>query len=105
MKAWGRYELVASPADADLLLEIQFTVFPAQSSGRETLGGIAYDPQFRLAIRDSKTQAILWGLTEHAQWAILKGNRDKNFDQALAHVVSEVRRIATGPAAGEASKQ
>jgi hypothetical protein len=36
-------------------------------------------------------------LTEHAQTAILQGNRDKNFEQALAAILSEVRKIA-GPA-------
>jgi hypothetical protein len=39
----------------------------------------------------------LWGLTEHAHTAILQGNRDKNFEQALGGVLSELRRIA-GPA-------
>lgn len=56
-----------------------------------------YDSQFHLAIRDVKTHETLWGLTEHAQTAILQGNRDKNFEQALGGILSELRRI-TGPA-------
>jgi hypothetical protein len=82
MKTWGRYELVGAPADADLWLEIRFTVPPASRavSQGNTLGTAEFDPQFRLVIRDPKTNAILWGITEHAAWAVLKGNRDKNFD-------------------------
>ena len=85
MKSWGRYELVGSPEDADLVFEIRLTVMQPQRS--EPLGGDynqAYDSQFQLAIRDVKTHVILWGLTEHAQTAVLQGNRDKNFEQALA---------------------
>lgn len=97
MNAWGRYELVGSPEAADLVFEIRLTVIRPQ---RSTLGGDnnpAYDSQFHLAIRDVKTNVIVWGLTEHAQTAILQGNRDKNFEQALAGIISELRRIA-GPA-------
>ena len=90
MKNWGRYELVASPADAELLIEIQFSVL--SSFSRPIL-----DPQFRLVLRDPKTNAALWGFTEHVQWAVLLGNRDKNFDKALGQVVSEVQRIAAQP--------
>jgi hypothetical protein len=53
-----------------------------------------YDSQFQLTIRDVKTHVILWGLTEHAQTAILQSNRDKNFEQALSAILSELRKIA-----------
>ena len=93
MKSWGRYELVGSPAEADLVIEIRLTIL--QPSRRET----EYDSQFHLAIRDVKTHETLWGLTEHAQTAILQRNQDKNFEQALTGILSELRRIAgPGPA-------
>lgn len=98
VKSWGRYELVGSPEDADLVFEIRLTVIQPQRA--EPLGGEnnqAYDSQFQLAIRDVKTHVILWGLTEHAQTAILQGNRDRNFEQALAAILSELRRIAGPP--------
>jgi hypothetical protein len=37
-----------------------------------------HDPQSRLEIRDPKTNALLWGFTEHMEWAILQGNRNRN---------------------------
>lgn len=98
MKSWGRYELVDTPEDADLVFEIRLTVLLPERS--EPLGGNnnpAYDSQLHLAIRDVRSHETLWGLTEHAQTAILQGNRDRNFEQALAGIISELRRIA-GPA-------
>jgi hypothetical protein len=97
MKSWGRYELVSTPGEADLVFEIRLTMLEPMQS--EPLGGQnpRYDSQFRLVIRDVKTHETLWGLTEHAQAAILQGNRDKNFERALAAILSELRKIA-GPA-------
>jgi len=93
LKTWGHYELVSSPADADLLVEIQFTELAAVPR-TNTLASRTVDPQFRLTIRDPKTNALLWGLIEHVEWAILQGNRDKNFDTALGRTVAEVQRIS-----------
>jgi hypothetical protein len=97
MKAAGRYELVSTPADADLLFEIELTVLragPRVSQEPSVFGDVPYDPQFRLVIRDPKTNAMLWTLIEHVQWAILQGNRDKNFDQAAARIVNDVQGLA-----------
>lgn len=103
VKSWGRYELVSSPADADLVLEVQLNVMQPKrarlSSGDESE---EYDAQFRLTVRDAKTQTVLWGITEHAESAILQSNRDKNFESALYLIVFEVKKIA-GPANGGAA--
>ena len=64
IKSSGRYELVGSPAEADLIFEIEFrmpTAEPhAEADRRETLVPVAFDPQVRLAIRDPKTNVVLW---------------------------------------------
>lgn len=95
MKASGLYQLVGSPAEADLLFEIEFTVpksGPRLAQG--AFGDVPYDPQFRLMIRDPKTNALLWTIIEHVEWAILQGNHDKNFDQSVARVVIDVQGLA-----------
>ena len=102
MKTWGRYELVAAPGDADLIFEIRLIVFQLRSD-RFTDDSTASDPQLRLTIQDPKTRVTLWGLTEHAQGAVLQSNRDKNFEEAMAAVVAEVQRIA-GPTAANSAK-
>lgn len=94
MKSWGRYELVSSPAEAELVFEVNLTVVQVQKTGLHSADGDAYDPQFRLKIWDVQTHATLWGLTEHAQPAILQDNRDKNFENALYWMVFELKKIA-----------
>jgi hypothetical protein len=96
-KSWGRYEIVDTPEKADLVFEIRLTL--VQLLRTEALGNNnpEYDSLFHLAIRDAQTHETLWGLTEHAQQAVLQGNRDKNFERALAAIVSELQRIS-GPA-------
>src|SRR5713101_7036077 len=55
------------------------------------------DPQFRLAIRDLKAHVLLWTFIEHVKNALLKGNRDRNFDQAMAALVNDIRNVAGQP--------
>jgi len=101
MKSWGRYEITSTPGDADLLFEIQFLCPPAvgaANQGGDSLVGRPFDPQFRLVIREAKTNSLLWAFSERAQWALTRGNRDKNFDQALNRIVTDVETLA-GPAA------
>jgi hypothetical protein len=98
MKTWGRYELVATPAEADLVFEIRLIVFQPQTERVLAEDNPEVDSQFRFAIRDGKTREKLWGLTEHAQRAVLQSSCDKDFGLALAAFVAEVKRIA-GPVA------
>ena len=80
MKSWGRYEVVSSPADADLVFEISWAL--TDTGLRLPVLG-----QLRLVIIDPKTRITLWNLTEYVRGALLLGNRDKNFDQAMNTVV------------------
>jgi len=100
IKSTGRYELVGSPAEADLIFQIGFTVHPSAFHADKLTA--SYDPQFRLEIRDPETNVLLWAFTEHMEWAILQGNRNKNFDQALARLVTDVASVAARAAAATA---
>lgn len=104
MKSSGRYELVGSPAEADLLFDIRFSVVPdRRPTGFWGNNGTsdAYDAVFRLEIRDPKTTAMLWAFNEHMEWALLKSNRNRNFDQAAARIASDAWALGAR-AAGEA---
>ena len=87
MRAWPRYELVSSPADADLVLEISWAL-------TDTGLRLAVLGQLRLVIIDPKTHITLWNFTEYVRGAILLGNRDKNFDQSMNTIVNRLKRIA-----------
>jgi len=104
LRGWGRYELVSAPADAELIFEIRFAMplVNEKVSGGTGITPVSSSPvkdsHFRLAIRDLKTQVLLWTFTEHVQPALLQGNRDKNFDQAMAALVNDIRNVAGQPA-------
>jgi hypothetical protein len=110
LKSWGRYELVGAPADAELVFEISFA---APTVAENVSGGSGItpvsskpvkDPQFRLAMVDLKTHVLLWTFTEHVQPAVLQGNRDKNFDQAMTALVNDIKNVAGQPAPIAGSK-
>jgi hypothetical protein len=96
MKSWGRYELVFSPADADLVFEVSW-VLTDTGLRLPVLG------QLRLVVIDPKTHITLWNFTEYVRGAILLGNRDKNFDQAMTIIVNRLKILATQPAAPAAA--
>lgn len=87
MKAWGQRELVSSPADADLIFEISWVL---NDTG---LGRLPVLGQLRLVIVDPKTHIPLWTVTEYVRGAVLLGNRDKNFDQAMNTIVGRVKTL------------
>jgi hypothetical protein len=92
MKSWGRYQLVSSPADADLVLEISW-VLTDTGLRLPVLG------QLRLVVLDPKTHVTLWNFTEYVRGAVLLSNRDKNFDQAMTTVVNRLKILAVPTAA------
>ena len=91
MKSWGRYEIVPSPADADLILKVRWLV---SDTGLKLpiLGEVGVE------IIDPKTTITLWNLGEYVRGALLLGNRDKNFDRALNAVVERMKKLVQAPA-------
>lgn len=87
MKAWGRYELVSTPSDADLIFEINFGL--SRFPGRDAVA------KFRLRVLDPKTGVLLWPFTEYVQGAFLKGNREKNFAAGMASILADVKWLAS----------
>jgi len=97
LKGWGRYELVAAPADADLALEISFTCPVEGTNTADGGSGLPTSaPQLRLVILDVKTHVTLWGITEHVELAILQSNRDKNLDRTMRKLVDGLKHLAAG---------
>jgi hypothetical protein len=92
MKKWGRYELVAAPADADLVFELRFT---APLSGCNSMD--KYEPQLRLSIIDAKTHFLLWGLTAPVEGALRKATWVKNFDNGITALMQDLKKLANQP--------
>ncbi len=76
MKAWGRYEIVLDPKDADVVFTIRF-VDPPQIP----------KPQVRLGVLDAKTHTALWGFVEEVDFAFRKKNRDTDFSDTVQTLI------------------
>jgi hypothetical protein len=98
MKSWGRFELVGAPGDADLVFEISFRTPTGDVSVSNGGGGSFKYPQLRLVVLDPKTHVPLWWFNEQIGGALRQGSRDKNFDDAMAVLVNDVRNVAGKPA-------
>lgn len=79
IKNWGRYELVSSPADADLVFEVRFIIDPV--------------PRIRLVILDPKTHAVLWHIVEDVQGWAREATGRKNFDQGMVTLAEELKML------------
>jgi hypothetical protein len=97
MKEWGRYELVPAPTDSDLVLEVSWAL--SDTGLRLPVLG-----QLRLIVIDPKTHTILWTFTQYVRGAVLLGNRDRNFDQAMTTVVNHLKLLAAPAAAASGSR-
>jgi hypothetical protein len=85
IKSLGRYELLSSPADADIIFDISVTFAPSN-------GQFAY-PKFRLEVRDAKTNVLLWTFSEPVQGAFFVKSGRKNIAQALSRLVDDLRKV------------
>jgi len=105
MKSWGRYKLALSPSAAELDFAIELSCPPVTTAkgGAEIHAGTTYDPQLRLIILDLKTHTVLWAITVHVRRAILQGNRNKNFDRAMAGLVTDLKNLSARPAPTQSS--
>jgi hypothetical protein len=102
MNAWGRYSLVGSPADADMVVQISIIYLPRQIGAEE----VPF-PSFRVALLDPKSGVTLWVLDEYLVdkpnlGLLFKKNRDKVFDQAIDKLVNDLKALAAAP--GEPGK-
>ncbi|MGA7339468.1 MAG: hypothetical protein WBE72_21220 [Terracidiphilus sp.] len=92
MKAWGRFELVMDPKDADVVFGIRFVDSPGLAA-----------PQIRVGIADAQTQVALWGFVEQVDPALLKKHRDAAFSAAVQLLITDVQNLLTpGAAAAKA---
>jgi hypothetical protein len=92
MKNWGRFDIVGSPAKADLLLEIRQEVQTVSLGGK---AGASNIPLFRLTVRDPKTNALLWAFHVHAKFGVGQANSDRNFDQTIERLVSDLQAVVS----------
>lgn len=88
----NRYQLVSSPAQADVIFEIR-GIAPAVSEGDV----VGYNPQLILSIIDPQTKAILWTSTANVRALGTQKHRDQGLDQSVAVLVDKLSRVTGQP--------
>ncbi|MDP9158749.1 MAG: PEGA domain-containing protein [Acidobacteriota bacterium] len=101
MKQWGRYEIVGSPQEADLIIELAYRV--EQNGTRVWSSTNPYygttqvhsaqieDPQLALTIYDAKTKNSLWSEVDHRRLARREKNREKEIINSAARLVQDLK--------------
>jgi hypothetical protein len=88
MKAWGQYDLVLQPADADLVMQIRLIDLPADGAG-------GHPPVFQVTLLDPKTHVVLWVTDDYLKQAFaLKKHRDRLFNESMSGVIDHLKALA-----------
>jgi len=86
------FQIVALPANAELTMELSVT----SHLSRTTLGTIPDAPFLQLAIRDVKTQSLLWSLTEPIGADTLATTSRKDIATAASDLVTDFKTLRSG---------
>ena len=104
MKSWDRYEVVADPSDADLVFELRFHYSVGPTGVVQGSGGSTEDFQLRVSILDSRTRTILWAVSKSIPQSNKKEKSRQFFDQAMAALVDNLKKLATQPSPTDQKK-
>ena len=101
MKNWGKYQIVGSPDDAELIVELSYHV---EDKGTRVWSSVntynnttqvhsrqLTDPQLILTIYDARTKNSLWSTVDHRRLARLEKNREKEMINSAERLVEELR--------------
>lgn len=101
MKAWGRYQIVGSPEDADLIIELAYRVENGGTRVWSTTNSYdkttqvhsaqIVDPQLVLTIYDAKSKNSLWSTVDHRKLARREKNREKETINSAERLVEELK--------------
>jgi hypothetical protein len=97
LQAWGHFQLVSSPDQADLVFQLR-DIAPVTGVYGDRAGTYAINsPAFQLAIKDPKSNVTLWTVNSPVQIAGRKAARARWLDIAVTNLVSRVKVLANQP--------
>ncbi len=107
MKAWNKYQIVGSPDEADLIIELAYRVERGGTrvwSSSNSYDGTTQvhsaqivDPQFVLTIFDAKSKNSLWSTVDHRRLARREKNREKETINSAERLVGELKARVSVP--------
>jgi hypothetical protein len=97
LQAWGHFQLVTSPAQADLVFQLR-DIAPVTGVTGDRAGVYAINsPAFQLAIKDPKSNVTLWTITSPVPIAGRSAARTHWLNIAVTNLVSRVKVLANQP--------
>ena len=97
LQAWGHFQLVSSPDQADLVFQLR-DIAPITGVYGDRTGAYAINsPAFQLAIKNPKTNVTLWTINSPVQIAGRKATRARELNIAVTNLVSRVKVLANQP--------
>jgi hypothetical protein len=98
LKAAGQFELLADPADADLVLELTLTTALSNYNWSNCFNGPVCElPTFRLVVYAPKTHIVLWTLTKQIPEIVGQKFHDNAFDNTLSALLRDFENRAGKP--------
>jgi hypothetical protein len=95
----GQYELVSSPAQADLVLELSLAAPNGPKEANKQYGSADPVPMFRLVVYDRPSHYVLWTFTDSIDIAFKQQTHDRNFDESISNLVAEFQALTHVPRA------
>ncbi|MCL2661473.1 MAG: hypothetical protein FWD64_13275 [Acidobacteriaceae bacterium] len=90
-----RYRMAAAPADADLSCEFSIIGIITASVSTKGSNGSTESDFLQIVIRDAKTQALLWTISEGVDRALLAKNKEKNLSDAVVRLAADIKYVTT----------
>ena len=95
MQEWGRFQIVTSPSDADLVLEVSVAQFPVNCTGAS---GTCGQNKVQVSIYDAKSKFRIRSIVESAQSAVTSENFVKNMNTATQRAFRDFQSMTAPPA-------
>jgi hypothetical protein len=105
LKQWGQFQIVGSPGDADLIMELRFAVedhgpkfyssYNSYTKQTSVHSSELIDPQLTMDIYDPSSKQLIWSDIDHTRLARFQSNRDKETVKSADRIVAQLQeRIA-----------
>lgn len=101
IESWKNYQLVSSPADADLVIDVRCSApFISNHDGwhfQRILASTTWQFQYEITLYDAKTHFLLWTITQPVRPANLQRTWLKNIADANAALAGQLQALLVPP--------
>ena len=88
---WNHYQMKPTPAAAELTFELSINSLVTNVNNGSSLN----DTYLRLVIRDTKTGALLWSLSENIRPAARQKTLDTNLNDAATKLLADLKAVTS----------